>query len=102
MAAGLACELPDSTKVRFLNIELFTNDVVNAASEEVNLLIFNSFVPDYDVSHRKSLQHLDANKTGSGSNKSKHPDLRRNRISGQRRWSARRILYQWIMRQTGM
>jgi hypothetical protein len=38
---------PHSTKVFFPNIELCTTDVVNAASEEVNLhIIFNPFLPD--------------------------------------------------------
>jgi predicted ATPase len=68
---------PNSTKVFFPNIELYTSDVVNAASEEVNLhLIFNPFAQDHESSIKKFLQHLDTNKTGSGGKKIKASELK--------------------------
>jgi ABC-type lipoprotein export system ATPase subunit len=67
---------PTSKKVFFPNIELCTNDVVNAASEEVNLhVIFNPFLPGYEAALRKFLQHLDTNKTASGGKKIKASEL---------------------------
>jgi ABC-type lipoprotein export system ATPase subunit len=68
---------PKSQKVFFPNIELCTNDVVNSASEEVNLhVIFNSFAPDCDAKVRRFLQHLDTNKTGVGNKKVKACELK--------------------------
>ncbi|MDC1205477.1 AAA family ATPase [Candidatus Pacebacteria bacterium] len=53
----------DSEKVFFPNIELCTSDVVNAASEEVNLhLIFNPFAPEIEAHIRTFLQQLKTNK----------------------------------------
>ena len=58
---------PKSQKVIFPNIELCTSDVVNSASEEVNLhIVFNSFAPDCGARIRDFLRHLDTNKTGTG------------------------------------
>lgn len=55
---------PDSHKIFFPNIELRTNDVVNAAQEEVNVhLIFNSFLPDIEKNINLFLQSLYTNKT---------------------------------------
>ncbi len=63
---------PDSKKVFFPNIELCTNDVVNSASEEVNLhVVFNPFVPTYETDIKNFLQHLDTNKTGTGNKRVK-------------------------------
>ncbi|MDD5544943.1 MAG: AAA family ATPase [Acidobacteriia bacterium] len=68
---------PHSTKIFFPNVELCTNDVVNAASEEVNLhIIFNPFVPNYESAIKKFLQQLDTNKTGSGNKKIKASELK--------------------------
>lgn len=56
-------------KAFFPNIELRTNDVVNAKQEEVNIhLIFNSFHPDHGVNIRSFLSHLKTSKT-DGSNR---------------------------------
>jgi ABC-type lipoprotein export system ATPase subunit len=67
---------PHSTKVFFPNIELCTTDVVNAASEEVNLhIIFNPFLPEYAANINTFLQHLNTSKTGSGSKKIKASEL---------------------------
>ena len=59
---------PNSKKVIFPNIELRTNDVVNAATEEVNIhLIFNPFQPGFERSMESFLQHLKTHKTqGAG------------------------------------
>lgn len=69
---------PDSRKVFFPNIELCTNDVVNAASEEVNLhLIFNPFDTGFEDNIKRFLQYLDTNKTrGSGGKRVKASDLK--------------------------
>ena len=57
---------PDSAKVFFPNIELRTNDVVNARQEEVNIhLIFNPSRPDYENRIRSFLSSLKTNKTDS-------------------------------------
>ena len=70
-------QYPHSTKVFFPNIELCTTDVVNAASEEVNLhIIFNPFVPDHEANIKTFLQHLNTSKTGSGSKKIKASELK--------------------------
>lgn len=67
---------PKSQKVFFPNIELCTSDVVNSASEEVNLhIIFNSFAVDCDAKLKSFLQHLDTNKTGTGGKRVKACDL---------------------------
>jgi hypothetical protein len=61
---------PDSAKVFLPNIELCTSDVVNAASEEVNLhVLFNPFIPGFESNIRTFLQHLDTNKTRGGTGK---------------------------------
>jgi len=69
---------PDSRKVFFPNIELCTNDVVNAASEEVTLhLIFNPFDPGFEDNIKRYLQYLDTNKTrGSGGKRVKASELK--------------------------
>src|SRR5690606_3333083 len=55
---------PESTKVLFPNIELRTNDVVNAEQEEVNIhLIFNPLRPDHAKQIRSFLSSLKTNKT---------------------------------------
>jgi ABC-type lipoprotein export system ATPase subunit len=68
---------PDSRKVLFPNIELCTSDVVNAASEEVNLhIVFNPFDKDFENSIKRFLQYLDTNKTqGVASKRVKASDL---------------------------
>jgi len=69
-------QYPDSTKVFFPNIELCTTDVVNAASEEVNLhIIFNPFAPGYEARIRLFLQHLNTSRTGPGGKKIKASEL---------------------------
>jgi energy-coupling factor transporter ATP-binding protein EcfA2 len=56
---------PESPKALFPNIELRTNDVVNAKQEEVNIhLIFNPFRPDHTDKIRSFLNSLKTNKTG--------------------------------------
>lgn len=71
---------PDSTKVIFPNVELCTSDVINAASEEVNLhIVFNPFTPGYDTRLRSFLQHLDTNKTGPGGKRVKASELKTER-----------------------
>jgi ABC-type lipoprotein export system ATPase subunit len=68
---------PEAKKLFFPNIELCTNDVVNAATEEVNLhLIFNSFLPNYENDIRKFLGHLDTSKTVGGGRKIKASELK--------------------------
>jgi ABC-type lipoprotein export system ATPase subunit len=69
---------PDSKKVLFPNIELCTSDVVNAASEEVNLhVVFNPFDPEFEKNIQQFLQHLDTNKTqGPGGKRVKASDLK--------------------------
>jgi len=61
---------PNSTKAFFPNIELRTNDVVNAKQEEVNIhLIFNPFRHDHADKIKSFLNSLKTNKTdGSGRN----------------------------------
>jgi ABC-type lipoprotein export system ATPase subunit len=67
---------PDSSKVFFPNVELCTNDVVNSASEEVNLhIVFNPFATNYEANVRSFLQHLDTHKTGAGSKRVKACEL---------------------------
>jgi ABC-type lipoprotein export system ATPase subunit len=67
---------PASKKVFFPNIELCTNDVVNSASEEVNLhIVFNPFTPSYEADIKNFLQHLDTNKTVSGNKRVKASQL---------------------------
>jgi hypothetical protein len=67
---------PDSEKIFFPNIELCTSDVVNSASEEVNLhVVFNPFVPTYDADIKSFLRHLDTNKTGTGNKRVKACEL---------------------------
>ncbi|MGQ0555016.1 MAG: TrlF family AAA-like ATPase [Nitrospiraceae bacterium] len=57
---------PDSAKAFFPNIELRTNDVVNAKQEEVNIhLIFNPFRLDHKEKIRAFLGSLKTNKTDS-------------------------------------
>lgn len=69
---------PRSQKVFFPNIELCTSDVVNAASEEVNLhLIFNPFEAGFENNIKHFLQVLDTNKTkGAGGKRVKASDLK--------------------------
>jgi ABC-type lipoprotein export system ATPase subunit len=68
---------PDSAKVFFPNIELCTNDVVNAASEEVNLhVIFNPFDAAFEKNIRRFLQYLDTNKTQGPAKRVKASDLK--------------------------
>src|ERR1700740_528847 len=58
---------PHSSKLFLPSIELCTSDVVNQASEEVNLhLIFNPFAAQCDESLRTFLSHLSTNKTVAG------------------------------------
>jgi ABC-type lipoprotein export system ATPase subunit len=60
---------PNSKKLFVPNIELCTSDVVNNASEEVNLhILFNPNVPNLQVNIRSFLSHLKTNKT-DGSNR---------------------------------
>lgn len=67
---------PQSKKVFFPNIELCTNDVVNAASEEVNLhIVFNPFVPNHESDIKSFLQHLDTNKTAIANKRVKACEL---------------------------
>jgi ABC-type lipoprotein export system ATPase subunit len=68
---------PESRKVFFPNIELCTSDVVNAASEEVNLhIIFNPFGADLEGSINEFLRYLDTNKTqGRGGKRVKASDF---------------------------
>jgi hypothetical protein len=67
---------PDSSKVFFPNLELCTNDVVNSASEEVNLhIVLNPFTPNYEANVKSFLQHLDTHKTGAGSKRVKACEL---------------------------
>jgi len=67
---------PESTKIFFPNVELCTSDVVNAASEEVNLhIVFNPFVPNYETHIKSFLQHLDTNKTAAGNKRVKACEL---------------------------
>jgi hypothetical protein len=67
---------PQSQKAFFPNIELCTNDVVNSASEEVNLhVVFNPFVPNYETHIKKFLEHLDTNKTSAGNKRVKACEL---------------------------
>jgi hypothetical protein len=69
---------PDSKKIFFPNIELCTSDVVNVASEEVNLhIVFNPFEANLEKSISKFLQYLNTNKTqGSGAKQVKASDLK--------------------------
>jgi ABC-type lipoprotein export system ATPase subunit len=69
---------PRSQKALFPNVELCTGDVVNAASEEVNLhLIFNPDDPDLKRNIARFLQFLDTNKTeGHGGKRVKASDLK--------------------------
>ena len=68
----------NSSKVFFPNIELCTSDVVNAASEEVNLhLVFNPFEANSRENITRFLQHLNTNKTtGPGGKRVKASDLK--------------------------
>src|SRR3989344_2781946 len=67
---------PQSKKVFFPNIELCTNDVVNAGNEEVNLhLIFNPSAPEMEAKIRTLLQHLKTNKTVSDGRNVKASEL---------------------------
>lgn len=67
---------PDSEKAFFPNIELCTNDVVNAGNEEVNLhLIFNPSAPEMEAKIRTFLQNLKTNKTISGGRNVKASEL---------------------------
>ncbi|MBI2482232.1 MAG: AAA family ATPase [Candidatus Vogelbacteria bacterium] len=67
---------PDSQKAFFPNIELCTNDVVNAGNEEVNLhLVFNPSAPEIDAKIRTFLQSLKTNKTVSGGRNIKASEL---------------------------
>jgi len=71
-----AKKYPDSKKVFFPNIELCTNDVVNFASEEVNLhVVFNPFVTTCETDIKNFLQHLDTNKTATGNKRVKASEL---------------------------
>lgn len=67
---------PNSSKVFFPNIELCTNDVVNAANEEVNLhIIFDSSNPEMDAKIRLFLQNLKTSKTIAGGRNIKASEL---------------------------
>ena len=67
---------PDSKKSFLPNIELCTNDVVNAGNEEVNLhLAFNPSVPEMEAKIRLFLQNLKTNKTASGGRNVKASEL---------------------------
>jgi ABC-type lipoprotein export system ATPase subunit len=68
---------PESRKVFFPNIELCTSDVVNAASEEVNLhIIFNPFEASFEGNIKEFLRYLDTNKTmGRGGKRVKASDF---------------------------
>ncbi|MGD1082183.1 MAG: TrlF family AAA-like ATPase [Candidatus Sulfotelmatobacter sp.] len=69
---------PHSAKVFFPNVELCTSDVVNAASEEVNIhLIFNPFLEDCEKNVTNFLRQLDTNKTrGAGGQRVKASELK--------------------------
>jgi hypothetical protein len=69
---------PNSQKIFFPNIELCTSDVVNAASEEVNLhLIFNPLEANFQDNINQFLRYLDTNKTqGFGGKRVKASDLK--------------------------
>lgn len=68
---------PDSPKAFFPNVELRTNDVVNAKQEEVNIhLIFNPSRPDYEVKIRSFLSSLKTNKTDSSGRHIRAPELK--------------------------
>jgi len=65
---------PHSRKVVFANVELCTNDVVNAASEEVNLhIVFNSDVPEQKI--KSFLQNLETNKSDTNGRSIKASEL---------------------------
>jgi len=68
---------PDSRKAFFPNIELRTNDVVNAKQEEVNIhLIFNPFRPDHVDKIKSFLNSLKTNKTDDNGRPIRAPELK--------------------------
>lgn len=68
---------PDSPKALFPNIELRTNDVVNAKQEEVNIhLIFNPSRSDYEGKIRSFLSSLKTNKTDGSGRHIRAPELK--------------------------
>ena len=57
---------PDSNKVFFPNIELYTSDVVDQSAEEVNIhLIFNPETPELEVKIKEFLNKLETTKTNA-------------------------------------
>ncbi len=84
---------PQSTKVFFPNIELCTNDVVNAQNEEVNLhLIFNSSDPGCEGKMRAFLQELKTHKTASGNR-----NIKASELSATRDFEEATTSRQWII-----
>lgn len=68
---------PESPKAFFPNIELRTNDVVNAKQEEVNIhLLFNPFHPDHADKIRSFLTALKTNKTDGADREIRAPELK--------------------------
>ena len=68
---------PDSPKAFFPNIELRTNDVVNAEQEEVNIhLIFNPFRHDHADKIKSFLNSLKTNKTDGSGRPIRAPELK--------------------------
>jgi len=78
VVAKFRAKYQQSQKVLFPNIELCTSDVVNAASEEVNIhIIFNPFERDFESNIQQFLQHLETNETqGPGGKQVKATDLK--------------------------
>lgn len=63
-------------KVFFPNVELCTTDVVNAASEEVNLhIIFNPFILNFEHNIKLFLQNLETSKTDAHGRTTKASEL---------------------------